>query len=115
MSNELRFIANGYLYRLMRGNFEEYRGKVMHRNSFGDSCDFYVYDDNDDIIKDLSCPMNEGELDYQYNTVWFKERNKDAAVKLLINRKLDQIDEAMKIIETHKRTIDILKKELGSE
>ena len=113
MSNELKFITDGYLYRLMRGNFEEYRGKVMYRESFGDVCAFYVYDDNGNIIKDLSCPMNEGEQ--EYNVVWFKERNKDAAVKLFINYKLDQINEAMRIIETHKHMINILKKELESE
>lgn len=47
--------------------------------------------------------------------VWFKERNRVAAAKLLIDYKLDQIAKEVAIIERYKRVIDILKKELETE
>lgn len=113
MNNELKCITDGYLYRVMNDNLEEYCGKLMHRKSFGDLYGFFVYDENGNVLKDISCSMNEKEI--MRGVVWFKERNRVAAAKLLIDYKLDQIAKEVAIIERYKRVIDILKKELETE
>ena len=113
MNNELKHITDGYLYRVMNDKLEEYCGKLMYRKSFGDLYGFFVYDENGNFLKDISCSMNEKEI--MCGVVWFKERNRVAAAKLLIDYKLDQIAKEVVIIERYKRVIDILKKELETE
>ena len=113
MSNELKCITDGYLYRLMDGKLEEYCGKLMYRETFGDLYNFFIYDENGSVLKALSCSMNEKEV--MRGVVWLKERDRTTAARLLIYYKVNQITEAIKIVEAHKRSIDILKKELETE
>ena len=54
MNNELKHITDGYLYRVMNDNLEEYCGKLMYRKSSGDIYGFFVYDENGNFLKDIS-------------------------------------------------------------
>ena len=113
MSNELKCITDGYLYRVMNDNLEEYCGKLMYRETFGDLYEFFVYDENGNVLKELSCSMNEKEV--MRGIVWFKDRDRITAARLLIDYKVDQIIKVIEIAKQHKRVIDILKKELETE
>ena len=97
----------------MNDNLEEYCGKLMYRETFGDLYEFFVYDENGNVLKELSCSMNEKEV--MRDVVWLKEQDRITAARLLIDYKLDQIAKQVVIIERYKRVIDILKKELETE
>ena len=118
---DLKFenLGNGYLYNLWNGKLKEYYGEIVHRDGYVDHgliyheiTRFVILNEQGKQVKILQCSCNEGEI--QNKMVWFYDRNKSGAAKILIEYEENEIAKLEFRIRNHKEIIESLMKEIES-
>lgn len=114
MSKKINDLGNGYLYSLWNGHLREYCGCVSgYEHEWGTLFgQFSVIDENGEKVKLLQCSYYEGKN--QNKMVWFHDRNKEAAIRVLIDYERNEMAKLEFRIKNHKEIIETLSKELES-
>lgn len=114
MSKKINDLGNGYLYSLWNGHLREYRGYVSgyERECRSVLGSFSVIDEHGETVKLLQCSYYEGKI--QNKMVWFHDRNKEAAIRVLIDYERNEMAKLEFRIKNHKEIIETLSKELES-
>ena len=116
MGEDFKMIAKGYLYSPWNGTLKEYKGEVIHRDSFIEVNKYIVpeknyfaaKDENGRILKMLACSSVEGKV--VNKVLWLTESDIHKAAQLFIEYEEAQIAQLKFKIENHESLIKPLGK-----
>lgn len=97
MREDFKTIAEGYLYSPWNGTLKEYKGEVMHKDTFiefnkyivPEKNYFIVRDERGRVLKKLMCSTIEGEI--VNKVLWLAESDIHKAAQLFIEYEETQI------------------------